>query len=455
MRFSAGNDKMRIAAIPIEGRIADRSTGAREAGGGAAGRLLLDHYRWLLMALPPLVLLLKGAAAWPLAAALAMAAGSFMAARRIAERRWPDRAGHPSLYVRCSEIALIGLMLFLLYRDAGDIRGYYYIDGFYAIFVALAGISLGRRGAFWCASAAALAVAAGRLTVALDVPSMLAATEYWIAVLSYAATYGLIFLAIGLLTHLATALRSQHEATSAIAVMRSASDRRRIEEIAAHRERLATIGEVTAQVIHELSTPLTGILSVAEYLQGVMGEREQDSLRMIRGEADRAASMVRELLDYSRRSPEQPNVSLNAAVERALDLCDLRYRSSPVEITKELSPASPRLAGEPSRIEQIVLNLVENAKQAVEEHGSGRITVRTHVNGERVSLEVTDTGPGIPPDIKDHIFEPFFTTKEPGRGTGLGLAIVARLVRECGGEIEVRSNQDVGTTFLLQFQKSA
>lgn len=420
------------------------------------GRTLIDNYRWALMAIPLYVFAAGGISGWPLALGLGAAVVGYNRMYSLAELSWPTWTKCHALYLRCIEIGFACIGLSLLYIHNGELTDYFYYDGFYALFVALAGVSFGRSGVFWSACVATLAVGVGQVMLAPDVPVIFtgAGLEYWAAAALYAATFGLFFLAIGLLAYLATSLRTQTAATrSFVGLGRDPSDRRRIMAIAAHQERLATMGEVTAQVIHELSSPLTSIMNVVEYLQKTLGDRERDSLLLIHRETERAASMVRELLDYTRRGAAEPVVSLNDVVQRAIDLCQFRYRSEPIEIVRELSPEGPRLVGGPNRLQQVVLNLLENAQHALADSEAGRITIRTRVDGDRITLEMSDNGSGIPADVRERIFEPFFTTKEPGVGTGLGLAIVARIVRDCGGVIEVFSN-GAGTTFRLTFPRA-
>lgn len=426
-------------------------------------RLVVAHYRWLLMMIPLYALVAYGASAWPLATGLVAAVVVYNTIASIAEHRWPDWAASRALYLRCVEIGLICIGLSLLYLQGDSLKNQFYYDGFYAIFVALAGMSAGRRGVFHSAPLAASAVAVGQLMLAPEVPVIFswAGLEYWVGVVLYAGTFGLFFMAIGLLVHLACDFEAQR-ALSGYGFGNSDSAARRakpwepatriqIAEIVAHRERLAAVGEVTSQIVHGLSSPLTGISTITDYLLDTAGAAERSSLELIKSEAQRAASLVRELLFFTRRDATDPVASLNDVLNRVICLFALKASDKGAEVATDLSPKPISVPGRPIQIEQIVLNLLDNARHAVDGRDDGQIMIRTLIQGDHVVLEVSDNGSGIPPEIQDRIFEPFFTTKQPGLGTGLGLAIVETMVRECGGSIQVRSRPGGGTTFTILF----
>ncbi len=236
--------------------------------------------------------------------------------------------------------------------------------------------------------------------------------------------------------------------TATVAIIRDLSERQRIVEIAAQRERLATIGEVMARMVHELSGPLTGIAALVDNLLETSAATDKETLRMIADETERASEIIGELLNFARRDNGPPAVSINEAVERAVRLSELRNDDDGIEIVTDLSPEAPVVLATAGRLQHVILNLIENGRHAIKEHGDGCVTVRTRSRGGRVCLEVVDNGVGIPADIRDRIFEPFFTTKEPGVGTGLGLAIVESIVSDFGGKIALSSNAG-GTTIMV------
>jgi signal transduction histidine kinase len=422
--------------------------------------VITEHYRWLFLIIPLYALVTHGIAAWPLTSALAAAVVVYTTTLTAAERRWPDWIASRGLQLRCIEIGLICIGLSLLYLYTDSLETLYY-DGFYAIFVALAGISAGRRGVLWSATLAAVAVAIGQVVVASEIPVIFTrlGLEFWIVVVLYSGTFGLFFMAIGLLANLASDFESQHIASATAAGRTQVADDQtssyvpgieRLLEVTAHRERLATMGQITAQVIHGLSSPLTGISTLADYLLETVDEQERDSVEMLKAEAARASTLVRELLNFARRDGKKGNVSLNEIVESALRLSALRVRYRRTELLTELSDEITAIEASRTQIEQVIFNLLDNAHQALDGRKGGRITIRTKVEDGHVILEIEDNGPGVPPELKDRVFEPFFTTKDPGVGTGLGLAIVNGIVRECGGTISLASRAG-HTSFSISF----
>jgi PAS domain S-box-containing protein len=183
--------------------------------------------------------------------------------------------------------------------------------------------------------------------------------------------------------------------TATVIAVRDLTDRESTFSRLAHRERLATIGEATARVAHNLRNTLTGITTLVDELLEATEASDRDSLELIQGEAQRAAAMLSELLEFSRRDAARPLVSLNVVVARAAQLGRLRERSVGVELVQELSAESARVLAGASQLEQAVLNLLDNARHAVRGREGGRITVRTWVDGGCVMLSVTDNGCGI------------------------------------------------------------
>jgi signal transduction histidine kinase len=420
------------------------------------------NYRWLLFVIPVYVVLTHGIAAWPLAASLAAAALSYNATFSLAEAHWPDWVASRTLYLRCIEIGLVCIGLSLLYVWSGGLENQFYYDGFYAVFVVLASLSAGRRGVLISASLAALAVCVGQAMGAPDAPVILTAAgiEYWISVLIYSGTFGLFFVAIGSIAHLSTDFEAHRAAEHRGALERSAAVRRNgsvrghIVEVTAHRERLATLGEVTARVIHGLSNPLTGISTLVDHLiESGNGNGDTEALQLVKTEAERATTMVRELLVFARRDTPDSLVSINDVAERALALWELTDPENNVKVVREFTTEPLFISGRASQLEQAVLNLLENARHALDGCNDCRITVRTRREEDRVILEVADNGPGVADELQGYIFEPFFTTKEPGSGTGLGLAIVKTVVAESDGSVTLTSRPGAGATFSLSFRK--
>ncbi len=229
--------------------------------------------------------------------------------------------------------------------------------------------------------------------------------------------------------------------------------------------KLASIGELSAKVAHELNSPLGGILIYANLLLEDMPPEDpkQNDLKEIVEQTLRCKEIVKDLLEFSRQSNHRRvPCSLNQSVRQAIDLLSKQaIFQSPlflgpivqagVRVVQELDPDLPLIDADPNRLNQVLVNLIINAVDAME--GKGTLTLRTFQQPpeKKIVLEVSDTGMGISSEDMSKIFEPFFTTKEVGKGTGLGLSTVYGIVREHGGTIEVQSDVGKGTTFILKF----
>jgi signal transduction histidine kinase/FixJ family two-component response regulator len=221
-------------------------------------------------------------------------------------------------------------------------------------------------------------------------------------------------------------------------------------------EKLAALGQMVTGVAHELSNPLTSILGYAQRLfLRSQTEGQSDEVRQIFQEAERASAIVRQLLMSARGSrPERRRISLNQVVSRTIDLQEVSLAAAKVTVVLDLDQALPFVLGDAGQLQQVLMNLVGNARQAIEQRGNGgtvRLSTKCIDSGRRAQLEVSDDGPGIPPALASRIFDPFFTTKPAGIGTGLGLAIVLGVVREHGGEVKVASEPGNGAVFSLEF----
>jgi signal transduction histidine kinase/ActR/RegA family two-component response regulator len=219
-------------------------------------------------------------------------------------------------------------------------------------------------------------------------------------------------------------------------------------------EKLAEVGQMVTGIAHELSNPLTSILG---YAQRLLLRRDpagnSSEARQIFQEAERASAILRQLLLSARESrPERHRVALNQVVSRTVELQRFNTKAGNIRVQLDLDPVLPFVHGDAGQLQQVLMNLIANARHAIEEQGKGgTIRVRTRRVGEkRVLLEVSDDGPGIPQVIQARIFDPFFTTKPAGVGTGLGLAIVLGIVREHGGKLHLTSNLGEGTVFSIE-----
>jgi len=226
--------------------------------------------------------------------------------------------------------------------------------------------------------------------------------------------------------------------------------------------KLATLGELTTGVAHELNNPLnnTGLfVGNAVDLLELGGTDKGPILRALRQalqQVGKATEIISHLRTFGRAAPvSREPISLRQVIERSLALMREQLRLREIEVTADLGPAEPVVVGNPIQLEQVFLNLLTNARDAVADAPRKAIRISGAVGPAAVEVAVADTGPGIPPGLERRIFDPFFTTKEVGRGTGLGLSITYGIVKEHGGTISVVSRPGEGATFLLQLPLAA
>jgi len=218
-----------------------------------------------------------------------------------------------------------------------------------------------------------------------------------------------------------------------------------------HADRLATIGMLAAGVAHELNEPLGNILGFAQLAKkgdGVPGAVKQD-IEKIETASLHARRIIQKLLVFARQTtPTKTQVDLNQVVEDGLYFFEARCAKAGVELVRKLSPELPEITADPAQLNQLMVNMVVNALQAI--HGQGKITIGTQLSGQHVCLIVEDTGIGMTDKVLEQIFIPFFTTKDVGHGTGLGLPVVHGIVTAHGGSINVESNVGRGSCFEIR-----
>jgi len=230
------------------------------------------------------------------------------------------------------------------------------------------------------------------------------------------------------------------------------SERQRLESQLIQSEKMAAIGQLAAGIAHELRNPLAIVMNALYDLRQLVdtGHPEvADDLHIAEEEIGRAQAIIKNLLEFSRESgAELERVDVNELLSRTLQLLQRYLQDHGVRATTDLAPVPPCVVNA-NAMRQILLNLITNAVQAMPEGGD--LLLRTgRASTDRVRLEVRDTGVGIPAGRLQEIFNPFFTTKAPGQGTGLGLSVVHSIVRRYRGEIQVRSQVGVGTTFTIE-----
>jgi PAS domain S-box-containing protein len=241
----------------------------------------------------------------------------------------------------------------------------------------------------------------------------------------------------------------------ALGIMRDVTDDQRLAEQLLQQEKLAAVGQLVSGVAHELNNPLAGVMAFSELLLAsgaAHGADTRHALQTIHHEAVRAAKIVSHLLTFARQRPaERTDADLNAIVTDTLALRRHALRAARIDLEVTLDRTLPHTWADPFQLQQVVLNLIGNAEQALADwRGERRITVATWRDAQGLVIAVSDTGPGVPPDQRDRIFNPFFTTKPVGQGTGLGLSISDGIVREHGGRIRVESQPGQGATFLME-----
>jgi two-component system NtrC family sensor kinase len=216
---------------------------------------------------------------------------------------------------------------------------------------------------------------------------------------------------------------------------------------------MAAVGQLVSGVAHEVNNPLTAILGFADLLMEnpELPDAARKDLRIILQEAQRTKQIVQNLLRFARQMPPQRNaIQLNSILRRTIQLRSYDFNSHGVEVVEHLDEGLPEIIGDAHQLQQVFLNILNNAYDAVHETGQpARIEIMTTKAGAGVEISFRDNGPGI--SHPDKIFDPFFTTKEVGKGTGLGLSICYGIVKEHGGEILCHNNTDGhGATFIVR-----
>ncbi|MDR7544423.1 MAG: cache domain-containing protein [Armatimonadota bacterium] len=218
-------------------------------------------------------------------------------------------------------------------------------------------------------------------------------------------------------------------------------------------ERLAIIGQLSAGVAHEINNPLQGIITYAHLLleKAPPDSPLRASLQKIVNQADRCRDIVRGLLDFARpQTPQKRPTNVNALLQECVSLVENQALFHNIEIEKSLQPNLPSAYLDPSQVQQVFMNMIINAAEAMDGGGRLRLATRFDPAEAIIEVEITDTGHGIRPEDLERIFDPFFTTKGLGHGTGLGLAISYGIVKEHGGSIAVESEVGKGTSFFIR-----
>jgi signal transduction histidine kinase/CheY-like chemotaxis protein len=244
-----------------------------------------------------------------------------------------------------------------------------------------------------------------------------------------------------------------------VEIYRDLTTRRGFQSKLLHTDKLAALGQLISGVAHELNNPLTSILGYSQrLLQKEHTAGSDREVRHIFEEAERATAILRQLLWNAHETKmEMRTVAINQVVLQAIELQQASLAQERIRLEMDLDPSWPLVHGDAGQLQQVLMNLMGNARQALNHTGkSGSIRVRTkQIGDQRVLLEVADDGPGIPEETLGRIFDPFFTTKPAGVGTGLGLAIVLGIVREHGGHVNVTSPPNGGAIFSIALRAAS
>ena len=246
-----------------------------------------------------------------------------------------------------------------------------------------------------------------------------------------------------------------------IAVGQDLTEVRRLQNQMIHSERLATIGELSAGVVHEINNPLTSISVYSEYLLKQAEEEGSQAetikrLQRIYQSSQRIFQFTQQLMAFARPTGDEPTlVDIVDVINRSLGFCEHVIRRANVSVVRDFGDDLPTVYGIEGQLEQVFVNLITNACHAMASKGGGELTMRVAKGQEgTISIDVADKGVGIPPESLKDIFEPFYTTKSEGEGTGLGLSIVQNIMTSHEGDISVVSEPGKGTTFTLTLYSS-
>jgi PAS domain S-box-containing protein len=234
--------------------------------------------------------------------------------------------------------------------------------------------------------------------------------------------------------------------------------------------KMATLGEMSTGVAHELNQPLNAIkvgsefvLTMTEQGKPIPDEELQEVAREISQQIDRAAGIIKHLREFGRKSDiTKEQIDINKPILGVFTLLGQQLKVRGIEVIMDLDEALPPILADENRIEQVMVNLVNNARDAMEArkelsggNGAGTLSIKSFQQDDQVVVTISDTGLGIPESLRERIFEPFFTTKEVGKGTGLGLSISYGIVRDYDGSIDFETEEGIGTTFRVSFPKAS
>lgn len=217
-------------------------------------------------------------------------------------------------------------------------------------------------------------------------------------------------------------------------------------------EKMAAMGTFAAGIAHELNNPLTGVLNYVQYVRDkIHDEKLRDYLDKAEKNTLRAAKVIDNMLSYSRRSqPEEKSINIATVIEQSIEIMRPELNREHIDIELDLDQELPLIKANADTLEQVFINLMGNARDAMEGREKKLISIRAIESDNTIHISVTDTGSGIPGHVGREIFDPFFTTKPPGKGTGLGLGLCQRIISNLGGTVTYHSDESQGTSFYIQ-----
>jgi PAS domain S-box-containing protein len=231
------------------------------------------------------------------------------------------------------------------------------------------------------------------------------------------------------------------------------TQQRKLEKQLAQSEKMSALGQLISGVAHELNNPLTGVIGYSQLLSGIDCDGEvRRMVNIICREAERCHKIVDSLLQFAREyDQEKEYTQINDIIESTLSLKRYQLYVDNIQLELNLSEDIPETVVDPHQMQQVFMNIINNAHQAMVEHaGQGKLTVETELKSDMIVIRFSDTGPGIPEENMERIFDPFFTTKALGKGTGLGLSICHGIVEKHGGSIYAETEADNGATFVVE-----
>jgi len=223
-------------------------------------------------------------------------------------------------------------------------------------------------------------------------------------------------------------------------------------------EKVATMGSLLAGVAHELNNPLSGVMGFSQLMleDRSLTPQQKNDLETIYAQSQRCKTIIQNLLQFCRRKEAvQELLNVVPLIHTTADLVRYDFSTSGIELTLNLPPSLPPVMGDANQLQQVFLNLISNARQAMEGQKKAQLTIDSDRANDKLLIRFSDNGPGISSDIQNKIFDPFFTTKAPGKGTGLGLSISYGILKNHQGDLRVESRSGEGATFIVELPIAA